>query len=137
MTIRAEIEAIVARQDATAAEKRAMIADIKAGHIHLADKPRTIEVTRGRNTYTATIAGAERVPGGVSIDLALARNGKAIPFNGPWVVINPPCMVEDEAGDVVIERRDPKTKEIVQKRYREDPAAAFRQMLRDLVMSLK
>ncbi len=137
MTIRTEIEAVAARQDATAAEKRALITDIKARHIHLADKPRTIEVTRGRNTYTATIAGAERVPGGVLIDLSLARNGTPIPFNGPWIIINPPCMVEDEAGDVVIERRDPKTKEIVQKRYREDPAAAFRQMLRDLVMSLK
>lgn len=137
MTIRAEIEAIVARQDATAAEKRAMIADIKAGHIHLADKPRTIEVTRGRNTYTATIAGAERVPGGVSIDLALARNGKAIPFNGPWVVINPPCMVEDPQGDIVRTIRDPKTKEVTERRYRIDPAAAFREMLRDLVAGLK
>lgn len=137
MTLRAELAAIAARQDVTADEKRTLIADAKAEAVHVAEKPQTVEIERGRNTYALTIASVTRRLAGIVVDLSIARNGVEVPFNGPWVIINPPCMVEDEAGDIVRLVRDPKTKEMTERRYRIDPAAAFREMLRDMVMSLK
>lgn len=137
MTLRAELEAIAARQDVTADEKRTLIADAKAEAVHVAEKPQTVEIERGRNTYALTIASVRRRSAGIVVDLSIARNGEEVPFNGPWVIINPPCMVEDPQGDIVRFIRGPKTKEVTERRYRIDPAAAFREMLRDLVMGLK
>jgi len=53
----------------------------------------------------------------------------------PWIIVNPPMLVDDPSGDIVLDiiEPDPKTGEIIktgERRLREDPSAAIIDLIR-------
>lgn len=141
--ILADIAAVKASAVLTEDGKRARIADIKGEAIKAASpaEPIVIEFTAGKAPIVVTLKSVKHWPGGVEIDMDVSRDGKAVPYSKPWRIINPPVLVEAEDGDIVqpIMRRDFKTGEVTQvgeRRFKEAPLLALRQMARDFVEDL-
>lgn len=54
----------------------------------------------------------------------------------PVFIVNPPLLVEDVAGDIVVETRDPDTNELLStKTFKEDPLAAVVETIRENIES--
>lgn len=65
----------------------------------------------------------------VELSLRFTKAGKDVtPANfNPWYIVNPPLLVPDPAGDVALSDGDGNMR-----RYREDPAAALIEIVRDM-----
>lgn len=99
-------------------------------------------ITRGRWRLTITgdpAAVQRKGTWGAELTVRVERDGRDVtPADlNPVRIVNPPLLVPDPAGDVVVEERSTdrrtgaETVETV--RYREDPAAALLVVLRDLI----
>jgi hypothetical protein len=143
MSVRDDIASVRQSRALSEEGKRARIADLKAAAIKDAAPPDpvAIEWQTKRGAYAVTLNAVKKIVGGVEIDMQVSRDGKAVPFDGPWVVINPPVLIEAADGDIVrpIMRFDPKTMKSVkigERRLKEAPLLALRQMLREFVEAL-
>lgn len=86
-----------------------------------------------KGTQTATIKSVEALPNndGVRLTVAVFDAGKDVtpPDLNPWIVLNPPMLVEDAAGDVQIAAMDRDGKAVT-RTFREDPAAVLVDIVR-------
>ncbi len=95
-------------------------------------------INRGR--YTLAILRASIDAGVVEVFARAYRDGAQLGF-GPdgtvdverFVIVNPPLLVPDPAGDIVRMQRDWSTGEMVESRYRVDVAEALLSVLADMV----
>lgn len=128
MTIRDEIEAVRINVLLTEAAKRTQITDIKSEAIRAAFPtfPVIMEWRLRGTTSTITINAIKKVALGLEIDMDIIRGGTTVIYDKPWVIINPPVLVEDVTGDVIIGDRT----------FKEAPQLALRQIVRDFVESL-
>jgi hypothetical protein len=72
-----------------------------------------------------------REPGQVVVTGEVTRDGEPVPIDWPVIVVNPPELVPDEAGDVPVARVDPVLGEVVVM-HRRDPDEAIRETIRHL-----
>lgn len=93
-----------------------------------------------RSRYKIKITKVEPIEGGVQVFARAWHNGEQIGFGDDGTVdierfriINPPILVDDPRGDVVLTKNDPDTGEEVERRLREDPEEALLQALEDII----
>jgi hypothetical protein len=91
-----------------------------------ADRSITIELPGSRVVKVSNIV---KGLGWVRVNIEWAKNGEPQPFHKPWTIINPPASVADPSGEIIVEWTDHRTNETITRRYRDDPMAAFIQML--------
>lgn len=126
-------------QAATPAERRRIRAQAIADAVA---RGGTRVITRGRWRLTITSdPSAVQRKGSWCAELTVRveRDGRDVtPADlNPVRIVNPPLLVPDPAGDVVVEERSTDRRTGVETvetvRYREDPAAALLVVLRDLI----
>lgn len=113
-------------------------ADTKAVELQAVFRSGSLTFRHRKQSIHVSVKGIGRCRGGVVIDFSINRAGEPVPYNGPWVVINPPLYVDDPEGAVVLKGRryDRDKKQFVEteRRVRKDPLAALRSALRDEVL---
>lgn len=122
---------LVGFETKTATEKQAIRAQIrayKAGE-HLAEYqallPYAVNLGGGAK---ATILAAVLDNGNLRLEMEFRQGNTVLPFDNPWVIVNPPLLWPDPAGDVVRVGTD-RNGNPVEERYREDLLAVGRDMI--------
>lgn len=113
------------------AERKRLRAEALAAVAPFADtaRGRSVTITDGpRMDGTAVVLSVQVMRGGVDV---------TPPTLNPIRLVNPPTLVGDAAGAVSVTRMEAdapgQPEQPVERRYREDPAAVLRSILRDLV----
>jgi hypothetical protein len=106
-------------------------ARIRAGKLYAAVQAKTsIEVGKGR---IVTIDSIEALPknDAVKLTITLTQDGKDVTPKGfnPWIIANPPTLVDDPNGDVVIESTN-EAGDITKRTLRDDPQAALADIIK-------
>lgn len=128
--------AIYARDDLSNSEKNAAARDIRRSAIRGVVQnalPFTYPFTKNGALYAITVTRAALIPGGVEMDLTITRNGQPVAFNNPWRVINPPILVPDNGGDVLLPGKIVDGVEVGARRMAESPLRALKAMAERLV----
>ena len=84
---------------------------------------------------TVSLDTAKVGPSGeVIFDLSWSIEGIEQDFNGPWVIINPPCRTDDPEGDIILYTRveiEGSPDELVEDRFTADPAKILTKLVKD------
>lgn len=104
----------------TARERHALKA---AAHAAL---PQRVRMYRSGRDVLRVEEGPALEDGLLRVVLSLSRDGIIVSLDNPFYFQNPPVMVDDPAGGVVVHTVHPVTKIVTERRLREDVEEAFR-----------